>query len=251
MQIEASHQHPPGRPNHQHTQAHFYAPVLHKRIFLLYNNPVKIDNHKGAILPKITDQQRDARREQILAATWQCFYRRGIHATSMEQIIREAGLSAGAVYLYFKSKEELILNAIQAQMADVQEMVTPLLEADQAADPTEFIHEITASVAGLTSRMGIDLNSVILMCWSEAQTNPKVKSLIRNYQKGYRKSLSKLVERWQKKGLIEPKADPDDVAKALLSLLLGFIAQSALIGDVKPRSVARGMTSLMAYTRSK
>jgi TetR/AcrR family transcriptional regulator, transcriptional repressor of aconitase len=89
------------------------------------------------------------------------------------------------------------------------------------------------------------------MCWSEAQTNPKVKSLIRNYQKGYRKSLSKLVERWQKKGLIEPKADPDDVAKALLSLLLGFIAQSALIGDVKPRSVARGMTSLMAYTRSK
>ena len=201
-------------------------------------------------MPKITDKQRDARREQILAATWRCFYRRGIHATSMEQIIREAGLSAGAVYLYFKSKEELILNAIQSQMAAVQEMIAPLLEADEAS-PHEFIHEITEFVVRFTNRMGIDINSVILMCWSEAQTNPEVKSLIRSYQKGYRKSLSKLVEKWQKKGLLDGKANPDDVAKALLSLILGFIAQSALIGDVKPRSFARGVIGLVGKAPSK
>jgi TetR/AcrR family transcriptional regulator, transcriptional repressor of aconitase len=202
------------------------------------------------MLPKITDKQRDARREQILAATWRCFYRRGIHATSMEQIIREAGLSAGAVYLYFKGKEELILNAIQSQMAGVQEMLAPLLEADEAS-PNEFIQEITASIALFTNHEGIDLNSVILMCWSEAQSSPKVKSLIRSYQKGYRKSLSKLIERWQKKGFLDGKADPEDVAKALLSLLLGFIAQSALLGDVKPRNMARGVIGLVATARSK
>ena len=197
-------------------------------------------------MPKITEKQRDARREQILTAAWKCFHSRGIHATSMEQIIREAGLSAGAVYLYFKSKEELILSAIAAQMTAVRDEVLPLLEKDQPETPAEFIQEVTESIARFTSRMGFDLNAVILMCWSEAQTNPKVKSLVRDYQKGYRKFLSKLIERWQKKGHIEAKADPDDIAKALLSFLLGFIAQSALIGDVKPRSLTRGINALMA-----
>jgi AcrR family transcriptional regulator len=197
-------------------------------------------------LPKITEKQRDARREQILAAAWKCFYNRGIHATSMEQIIREAGLSAGAVYLYFKGKEELILSAIAWQMTAVRELVLPVLEKDEAANPADFIHAVTESIARFTSRMGFDLNAVILMCWSEAQSNAKVKSLIRDYQKGYRKSLTKLVERWQKKGYIEAKADADDVAKAIMSLLLGFIAQSALIGDVKPRNLARGLGALMA-----
>jgi AcrR family transcriptional regulator len=197
-------------------------------------------------LPKITEKQRDARREQILTAAWKCFHSRGIHATSMEQIIREARLSAGAVYLYFKSKEALILSAIAAQMTAVRDEVLPLLEKDQPETPAEFIQQVTESIARFTSRMDFDLNAVILMCWSEAQTNPKVKALVRGYQKGYRKSLSKLVERWQKKGLVEAKADPDDIAKALLSFLLGFIAQSALIGDIKPRSLARGINALMA-----
>ena len=205
---------------------------------------------RGDQLPKITEKQRDARREQILTAAWKCFHSRGIHATSMEQIIREAGLSAGAVYLYFKSKEELILSAIAAQMTAVREEVLPLLEPllgkAQPETPAEFIQQVTESIARFTSRMDFDLNAVILMCWSEAQTNPKVKSLVRDYQKGYRKFLSKLIERWQKKGHIEAKADPDDIAKALLSFLLGFIAQSALIGDVKPRSLTRGINALMA-----
>lgn len=197
-------------------------------------------------MPKITEKQRDARRDQILTAAWKCFHNRGIHATSMEQIIREAGLSAGAVYLYFKSKEELILSAITAQMTAVHDEVLPLVEKDQPETPAEFIQQVTESIARFTSRMDFDLNAVILMCWSEAQTNPKVKSLVRGYQKGYRKSLSKLIERWQKKGLIDAKADPDDIAKALFSFLLGFIAQSALIGDIKPRSLTRGINALIA-----
>jgi AcrR family transcriptional regulator len=202
-------------------------------------------------VPKITDQQRDARREQILAAAWKCFSRRGIHATSMEEILREAGLSAGAVYLYFKSKDELILTAIASQMNALRDLVLPSLQSGEPAGPTEFIHEITESIARFNSRMSIDFNSIILMCWSEAQTSARVKSLIRDFQKGYRKSLSRLAAQWQKRGFIDPKADPDDVAKAMLSLFLGFIVQSALIGEVKPRSLARGISGLISNTRLK
>ncbi len=70
-------------------------------------------------MPKISEQQRQARRDQILAAVWRCFLRKGVHGTSMEDLIRESGLSAGAVYLYYKSKHELILAAISTYMGQL------------------------------------------------------------------------------------------------------------------------------------
>src|SRR5262249_7008236 len=52
-------------------------------------------------------EHEQMRRQQILDAALACFSRRGYHATSMEDIVRESGLSVGALYSYFPSKEEL------------------------------------------------------------------------------------------------------------------------------------------------
>src|SRR5258708_19234646 len=38
-----------------------------------------------------------------------CFARQGYHATSMDDVVRESGLSVGAIYSYFASKEDLFL----------------------------------------------------------------------------------------------------------------------------------------------
>ena len=60
-------------------------------------------------MPKVTQQYRDARRDQILGAARRCFLRDGFHSTSMQDLFAEAGLSAGAVYRYFASKDEVIV----------------------------------------------------------------------------------------------------------------------------------------------
>ena len=60
-------------------------------------------------MPKVSDAHRESRREQILIAAWKCFSRNGFHSTSMADVIAEAGLSAGAVYLYFRSKDDIIV----------------------------------------------------------------------------------------------------------------------------------------------
>ena len=68
-------------------------------------------------MPKISDEKRAARRIQILEAAWICFQKQGLHATTMSDIIATSGLSAGAVYSYFASKEDLILAAIKDAQA--------------------------------------------------------------------------------------------------------------------------------------
>jgi AcrR family transcriptional regulator len=60
-------------------------------------------------VPKISPAQEQQRREQILAAATVCFARQGYHATSMDDVVRHSGLSVGAIYTYFPSKEDLFL----------------------------------------------------------------------------------------------------------------------------------------------
>src|SRR5437868_9170575 len=60
-------------------------------------------------LPKISPARERQRRDQILTAAMACFARQGYHATSMDDVVRESGLSVGAIYSYFPSKEELFL----------------------------------------------------------------------------------------------------------------------------------------------
>ena len=58
-------------------------------------------------------ESEDLRREQILKSAFLCFTKRGFEVVTMEEIAKEAGLSKGAVYWYFKSKDELIMALIK------------------------------------------------------------------------------------------------------------------------------------------
>jgi TetR/AcrR family transcriptional regulator, transcriptional repressor of aconitase len=61
----------------------------------------------------------------------------------MEEIVREANLSAGAVYLYYKSKDELILAAIATYIQKLRELLLPILTREDAFPPSVFVRELT------------------------------------------------------------------------------------------------------------
>src|SRR6516165_10545869 len=74
-------------------------------------------------VPKVSQQYRDARRDQILDAARRCFLRDGFHATSMQDLFAEASLSSGAVYSYFTSKDDVIVAIAEENMRGVTEMI--------------------------------------------------------------------------------------------------------------------------------
>ena len=49
------------------------------------------------VMPKVTEAHLEARRQQVLDPAFACFARQGFHQTTMDDICREAGLSAGAL----------------------------------------------------------------------------------------------------------------------------------------------------------
>ncbi len=60
-------------------------------------------------MPKIAEEARAARRDQIIAAAAGCFARSGYHVTTMADIAEAAGVSKGTPYLYFPGKEALFI----------------------------------------------------------------------------------------------------------------------------------------------
>ena len=88
-------------------------------------------------MPKVTEQYRDARRGQILDAARRCFLRDGFHETSMHDLFAEVGLSSGAVYRYFASKDELIIAMLEDHVEQSIQRCLDLLAKHKK--PEDFI----------------------------------------------------------------------------------------------------------------
>lgn len=200
-------------------------------------------------MPRISDERRAARRTQILEAAWSCFQKDGLHATSMDDIVRASGLSAGAVYSYFASKEELIFAAVTTSLGALSDLVAAVLEATPPLPPDQLVRRIAALVAEFTARESYDLRRIALLGWAEAQRNERLRETMRGYYAGFRLGLTETAVRWRDSGLLPPDAAPPAVAKLVLATVLGFVVQSALLGDVEPEDLGRGLADLMAGDR--
>lgn len=72
-------------------------------------------------MPKRDPDHMNAQRERIILAAIACIARKGIDGTSMADIWKEAGLSAGALYVHFKGKDDLVAQCLRFQLAPEQE----------------------------------------------------------------------------------------------------------------------------------
>ena len=77
-------------------------------------------------------QERHARRRRIQRAARSVFADKGYAKTSIEQIAREASLSVGAIYLYFRSKEDLYVSLLEETLELFDAELSQIRERDQS-----------------------------------------------------------------------------------------------------------------------
>jgi len=197
-------------------------------------------------MPKISDEHRAARQAQILDAAWRCFYREGVQATTMERIIAESGLSASAMYRYFAGKDDIIVAAIGSSLGRLARLLQPILEGPGRCSVQALLQRVTAAIQTFSARPGFNLSTIALHGWSEAQRNERLRGLMRDFYAAFRDRLADRVRRWQAEGEVTASAAPQDVAQALLSLILGFVVQSAVLHDADPAAHGRGLRAIHA-----
>ena len=199
-------------------------------------------------MPRITVERREARREQILEAARACLEEHGLEAVSMEMIIARSGLSTGAVYGYFKGKDQIINAAITDGTAAMAEDLAPILTNPEPPPLPEFVEQVLNAVVGFGRHKKGDVDRLLVSLhgWSHSQSDPKLKAATRASYTGLRKLVADAVRRGQAAGTFEASANPEAMAELLTSIVLGFVAQRALAGSA---DVTAHVAALEALTR--
>ncbi|MBK4215597.1 TetR/AcrR family transcriptional regulator [Paracoccus caeni] len=91
---------------------------------------------------KIDPERRDDRKQEILTAARRCFLRNGMRGTSIALICKEAKISPGHLYYYFRSKDEIIEQMGEGYLADLHSHIA---KAPQGTDlATTLLSELWA-----------------------------------------------------------------------------------------------------------
>ena len=183
-------------------------------------------------MPKVTDAHLAARREQILLAAMARFAEGGFHSTGMAEVIAATGLSAGAVYRYFPSKEALIRAIVEERVLANAKDVFEAILAQCVDDPVDAVAAALEIVDRASAQGEIDITKVAVQAWGEALRNPDILDVAQNAYATMRGYLAEVTRRAQEHGRVPTETDPDEVAKTLLSLVMGYVIQRHIMGDV-------------------
>ncbi len=175
-------------------------------------------------MPKISQDKRDARRQRILDAALICFARDGFHNTTTADLVRESGVSQGALYLYFANKDDIIL-ALADDRHQSEAMLSALARKEQ--DPVRGLARlIELHGRGLGDPQRLAMRGVGVQGWGEAIRNPKVKAAVLEGLDAVREAIVHLIERGQRTGQIRAEADPVAAARTLIAVFHGFVLQA-------------------------
>ena len=191
-------------------------------------------------MPKVTQQHRDARREQILAAARRCFLRDGFHATSMQDLFAESGLSSGAVYGYFASKDDVIVAIAEENMRGVTEMIRNVATQHPGRPVGAVLADIMDMVHARDAQDGLGKLTVIV--WSEALRNPLLAARFTDMVTQIRASLAEVIEQSSQN---PPAGVPADIlAATLVCLVPGYLLQLAILGPAAVDGVPGAVRAL-------
>jgi AcrR family transcriptional regulator len=180
-------------------------------------------------MPKVGEEHREQRRRTILDAALACFDRHGLHGTTMQEIVAESGLSAGAIYTYFDSKDAIIAAIASERHARERELIDAALAADDArASLHTFVDTYFEWLRDPAEQQRRRVNVYL---WAEALHSAPISEIVTAGVAPVDEAVA-AVRAAAQNGGFPAHVDPEGFIRAVLALILGFVLQQAWDPDV-------------------
>lgn len=175
-------------------------------------------------MPKVSEEYRQARRADILAAARRCFIRQGFQETSMHDLLAEAGLSSGALYNYFASKEEIIVAIAEESISQVTSLMRESAASPHPISPGAAL----ASILDLARTLHIDngFATITVLAWAEALRNPALAARLTALRGVVRAYIGELASDIR----LPEGLSAESLAEVLTSIVPAYILQLAVLG---------------------
>jgi AcrR family transcriptional regulator len=176
-------------------------------------------------MPKVSQAHLDARRQQIVNAARARFASHGFAHTSMADIIAESGLSNGAIYRYFTSKEQIVIAVCEQGTEALPKALT------------------TEAVAGFLDHVrsrarDTDHARLVAQIYGEAAVSPPLAAVVQRQLAAMRAAIAELVPDSR-------RPHSGQIAEAFVALCMSYNQQLAIRGDLDPAPFTTALMSII------
>jgi AcrR family transcriptional regulator len=127
-------------------------------------------------MPKISEEQREARRLQILDVAARCFARQGFHRTTMEDIVRTLKSSPGAVYCYFRGKNDIVEAIAEQRHNRESALLAELLASGNVAEGLQHLARTFFEM--LQDPKERERRKVTIQIWAESLRDKRIRKIV-------------------------------------------------------------------------
>ncbi len=181
-------------------------------------------------------RRKDARPEELVAAALELFVEQGFAGTRMRDVAKRAGVSKGTVYLYFKSKEELLRSAVRDSIVPIVDEGDDI-EVEAEGTSAELLRQLLERWLKEFEERG--LAGVPKLVMSEAGNFPEI---AQDYMTHVVQRSRRLFVRVIKRGIREGefrKVDAREAVHVLLAPVLYAQIHAASLGPYDPELMGR------------
>jgi len=167
-------------------------------------------------MPKVVPEYKEEAKSRILEAANKVFAEKGYHEATMDDIAKRLGVSKGAIYLYFASKEDLFEAMCKTAPQAFKEILYSSFSTDTnpVQSATQFFDKmlkLSASNPGLSFEI-----------LSEASRNPTLKRILRQNHAEYEEVLTGFLAEGRKRRIVADNLDIHSLANSLIALWNGL-----------------------------
>lgn len=166
------------------------------------------------------DSAEPTTTDRLLEAAIEVFAERGYDRAGVAEIARRAGLTTGAIYSRFAGKADLLVAALDRQMADHLEAV---LSSGELTGPTDALAMLGSHLLDEGNDHELFLEAVVA-----TRREPGLADMLERKLEDERLRVSKILDEAKSEGLFDPELDTHAVLTFIQAIGLGFTIFGAL-----------------------
>jgi AcrR family transcriptional regulator len=189
-------------------------------------------------MPRVTAAHEQAVRTRIVESALRVFAEKGYHGATIGDVVRDSGLSVGAIYTYFRGKDELFLATCDVSAGEgLGELGARLARGHSVAEKLAIaVGFFLDSMVGVSGEP--DMAGVLVMQWSRAEAEPAVRASLSRRRDQIAGAGELLIREGMAAGEIASWIDAPALAAAYVTFLDGLLLWRLEQGDAYHREDA-------------
>jgi len=174
------------------------------------------------VAPKVSEEYKEQKRQELLRNAMACFAEKGYQAATIDDIVARSGMSKGAVYNYFSSKEEIYLTMLkQATDRNFKMLKDEIGKHVSAGEKLERIFNIYSDISYIKQEW-LDRHRVQIEFYMNAPRSEELNERMRERGEIFRSFIVEIIEEGKLNGEFKEDIDGYLIAEAYWSFTDGM-----------------------------